>query len=140
MGSGTLRWAVLWSLVLAATSWGEPLEPIAVTQGQSASGSNEVRIVVPGRLKIVLGDGSKRGPADAGVTGFYDLRHDPDEKYNYAPPQYGFLWPKLTVDPRRDERTGALCPGAGTLEVLEANPVRAVVKYTWAGTSYGNIA
>ncbi|HUU43302.1 MAG TPA: hypothetical protein VMX57_05955, partial [Planctomycetota bacterium] len=116
-----------------------PLAPIEVTNGKSADGGNEVRVVVPGRIKIVVCDGStmKGAPEDTGVTGVYDLENDPAEKYNYAAPWSGFFSHKLSVDPRRDGQTGAFMPGPGPVEVLEANPLRAVVKYSWGASAYG---
>ena len=126
-------------LVCAACS-AVPLEPIEVSEGKSkASGSNEIRITVPGRFKVVICDGSKvkGSPSDTGVTGLFDLKNDPQEKYNYTPTWSGFFSHKIGVAPRREEKTGAIMPGPGTVELVESNGVRAIVKYTWGARAYG---
>ena len=136
------RMAVILTAVMLAcgVSAADPLKPIEGTKGKSKEGGNEVRVVVPGRMKIVVCDGStmKGSPQDTGVTGFYDLANDPDEKYNYSAPWSGFFSHKLGVAPRRDGKTGAFMPGPGPVEVIESSPVRAVIKYSWNGTAYGH--
>jgi hypothetical protein len=130
---------ILGVLVGAEVCASAPIGPITVTKGTSAAGSNEVRIVVPGRFKVVICDGLKE-TKNLGVNGYYDLRNDPDEKYNYAAPMAGLFWNKLDIDPRRDlrdGRKGRMLPAAGPVEVVEANALRVVVKRTGPLRAYG---
>ena len=127
------------SAVLVSTVCAAGLEPIKVEEGTGKRGSHEVRITVPGRFRVVISDGAKeRGaPEDSGITGYYDLRNDPDGKYNYAAPWSGLFSHKIGIDPRREGKTGAIMPAAGPVELVEANPLRAVVKHTWPARAYG---
>jgi len=139
------RWvfAVLVSSAVVLVGLGCEAAPalagIEVSQGKSSTGSNEIRATVPGRFKVVLCDGSavKGSPSDTGVSGFYDLQNDPQEKYNYAANWSGFFSHKLSIDPRREGKTGAIMPGPGTVELLEANPLRVVMRYSWGARAYG---
>jgi len=128
------------SAVLVSTVCAAGLEPIKVEEGTGKRGSHEVRITVPGRFRVVISDGAKeRGaPEDSGITGYYDLRNDPDGKYNYAAPWSGLFSHKIGIDPRREGKTGAIMPAAGPVELVEANPLRAVVKHTWPARAYGS--
>ena len=105
--------------------------------------SDAISVTVPGHFKAVFCDGyGHRNRFTAGLGCFYDLKNDPKQKYDYARPWPGGLLPVApTVKPRREypdnPRPGCLYPSPGTLELVEAYPVRAVVRHTWRGRAYG---
>jgi len=124
--------------MISGAAWAA--EGVAVSTGKSKlTSSNEIRVTVPGRLKLVFCDGSRveGSPEDTGISGFYDLKNDPGEKYNYAATWSGFFSHKISVEPVRAGKKGAIMPGPGTVELLEASPVRAAVRYAWGARAYG---
>lgn len=107
----------------------------------SASGSNQAVVTVPGKYVFGVCDGSTMTgtqPFDAGVTTYYDLESDPDRKYNLTSNFGGMFSHKHYVTPAANGAEGPFYPTKGTLEVLEANPVRAIIKHTYHGKNYGN--
>lgn len=149
--------AALVALACAAAQAAEELKGIEVAQEKVAIGSSAaklarergktesqvIRVTVPGRFRAAFCDGwgdDKSFPS--GLGGFFDLVNDPDGKYDYAPPlNGGLLRTALEVSPRRDQPDNphpyVISHGQGTLELLEANPVRVVVRHTWEARSYG---
>lgn len=127
--------AVLVSGSLHAADW----EGIQVKEEKGKDGK-EVAVTVPGCFKVIVREWLAKPDADgneAGLSGFYDLKNDPECKYDYTAPFGGGLFthkPNLHLS-----GTQQICPmpGPGPVEVVEANPIRTVIRHSYEAREWG---
>lgn len=103
---------------------------------------NRIRVTVPGYFSVGVGDGADltwSEPWDVGVMEYYDLVNDPNRRYNYACSYSGLFNHKSYAIPEVNSSVGPYHPAPGTIELIEANPVRAIIKHRYVGVNYGCI-
>jgi len=151
--SWTMAVALMASSGALAAEW----EGLRLAREGAEGGKRRMSIVAPGRYKAAF-ETSNADPKrwGEGLAGLYDLINDPEERYNYTapyppPPDGGGvlckIWginfrlpgsrePLMLTD---GKPAASVYAASGSLEVIEANPVRVVIKRTGECRRYGRL-
>jgi hypothetical protein len=121
--------------------------PITVTKTSNPAG-HAVQIKLPGYFALELGSADSYLLPNAssnqnydGLDGFWDLKNDPEMRYNLAAQNKGLMeyqWGLVNRD--GTPRVAEYKEGPGTVTVVESNNVRVRLKYSYRDRPYGNAA
>jgi hypothetical protein len=112
-----------------------PLSELSVTTGTDKLGNKTINVNLPDYFALQLSDGinAVAGPTSTGLDGFWDLKADPEMKYNLAGCDAGLLSKDFGYPGMFEAK-----PSGGSIRIIEQNNVRAVVEFTWPVRPYGN--
>ena len=80
-----LAWWFLLSLSVTNAQTAGSIPPLSVTSGASGSGEY-LTVTIPGQVELRINDGrfERGGTEEHGLTGLWDLKNDPERRYNFG--------------------------------------------------------